>query len=224
MTAQTRVNLSNALILALLGFAVVESTAIASQGSTKRQTTQERRIAEPSAPAARVRANRVQPQPIAVVRKGSPTIVFTNDAAIANQLTLTQKEIWGFEAALAKDLAHGDFHAPHTRRVVRAGRRPVAASTAEKLGSARRELCRLREALREDLADGKFDGPHTRAEVSKRNPAPQGVGEDDLADGTVAVTDGIWNLEMAIEKDLHAHAFTAIETHFNIDGRRWKVR
>ena len=81
----------------------------------------------------------------------------------------------------------------------------------------------MKEALREDLADGDFRAPHTRREVAERGEPSYGTGEDSLASGAVSISDEMLSLEMAMELDIHANDFTAIETHFAIDGRRWKV-
>ena len=72
-------------------------------------------------------------------------------------------------------------------------------------------------------SDGITGAPQTRREVAKREEAPSTAGEAALADGAVSVSDDVWSLEMAIERDLHTKEFKAIETHFVIDGRRWKV-
>jgi hypothetical protein len=167
---------------------------------------------------------RVENRPIEIVRKNAPTIIFTDDGAIADDLMSTQARLRQFEAAMSKDLAHGDFQAPRTRRVVSASHKHSAQSPADKLQSVRRELSDLKAALRGDIADDEFSAPRTLAEISRHISAPSATSQTLLASGAVGVADDIWSLEMAIEKDLHAHEFTAIETHFNIDGRRWKVR
>lgn len=222
MTTLAKVNLSNALILALLGLVVAESAAVASQ-RTSAMRTQDPRIVTAS-PSSRTPAETpFQNREIVVRRQGAPTIVFTDASAIAFQLTLTRADIDVFEAALAKDLAHGDFRARETQRVVGADHHQAAQSAADELLSARRELGRLKQALREDLADGDFDAPHTRREVAGHDPVPSVAGNEALASGAVSVSDEFWSLKMAVEKDLHARDFRAIETHFVIDGRRWKV-
>jgi hypothetical protein len=111
MTSRTRVNVSNALILALLGIVVVESTAIASRRA-KKPRTQETRTVSANAPAKSLRGVRAQAQPIvvAVVREGSPTIVFADKAT--SDVALTQKKIRGFEAALANEAAPAPMQRP----------------------------------------------------------------------------------------------------------------
>jgi hypothetical protein len=222
MAILTRANLSNALILALLGFVVVESTAVASQRTTKPGTPVAQTFTS-SVPAKNVRRAYLQNREIVVLRKGGPAIVFTDDRAIAFHLSLTRAEIERIEAALAKDLEHGEFRARETRRAVGASKDQAAPSTAGDLVAVRRELSRLKEALRRDLAKGDFRARHTRREVTRHDQARSVTGDSVVANGVVSVSDDIWDLEMAVEKDLHTGDFRAIETHFAIDGRRWKV-
>jgi len=219
----TKVNLRSAVVLALLGLVVAESTALASQ-RIRVTLTPSRTIVTTSSQAMSVRWIPLRNREAVVLRRGAPAIVFTDDSAIGFQLALTRAEIQSFEHALAKDLAHREFRARQTRRAVSTSEHTVARSTADELVSTQRELGRLKTALRNDLANGDLRAPQTRRELARREHAPLGNGADALASGAISVSDDIWGLEMAVEKDLHARDFTAIETHFEIDGRRWKVR
>jgi hypothetical protein len=86
--------------------------------------------------------------------------------------------------------------------------------------SLRRQLRTLEGALLSDIARGAFRAHHTRklvvgaVVITPVQPAAE-------ATETVAIADDLWELEMAMEKDIHAHEFKARETHFVIDGRRW---
>ena len=223
MTSRGSASLLTALFVSFLGVMLVDSTAVGLQPAEKPQAPRPIAVST-AAPASIARVIRVQNRPIEIVRRNAPTIVFTDDHAIAEDLASTQAQLRQFEAALSKDLANGDFQAPRTRRVVNASRRHLQESPADTLGSVRAELGRLKKALRADIANGEFHGPQTLADASKARSATYGTADAALANNAVAVSDDIWSLKMAIERDLHAHEFTAIETHFNIDGRRWKVR
>ena len=221
MNGLTKVCLLTALVVALLGFGVADSTAVESH-VPKNLHDPDRAVL--AARASAEDSSKVQDREIAVVRPGLPTMIFDDDSAIAASLTSTRAKLHDFEAALAKDLAHRRFYAPQTRRVVSTSGREVAAqSTSDELALTRSEFTRLKEALGEDLADADFRAPHTHREVAERSEFSSGKTEDSLASGAVSVSDEMLSLEMAMELDIHAEAFTAIETHFAIDGRRWKV-
>ena len=226
MTTLTKSAVRIALVLALLAFGIVESTAAASQHASAAGTQTTGTV---TTIAQADNANGVGPgtHGIAVLRKGSPAIVFTDDSAIALQLKSTRAEIKSLEAALAKDLARGDFRACETGRIAAASSRRSArgatSSPAAQLLAARGELSALKQAFRTDLANGDFYAPQTSRELRQHHAGPMGDGEMALAKGAVSVSDDVWSLKMAIERDLHAKTFRAIETHFNIDGRRWKV-
>ena len=211
-----------ALILAVLASGIVGSTAVASQRtgalgpqSSSTVTT----IAQADSGGMAGSTN----QTIAVRRKGLPPMVFTDDGAVSSLIKSTRAQIESLEVGLAKDLAHGSFRARQTRRTVDSSPHQKGGSTTDELLSARKELGALKQALRSDLANGEFRAPQTGREVAKRQAAPSGAGEAALANGAVSVSDDVWSLEMAIERDLHAKRFKAIETHFVIDGRRWKT-
>jgi len=212
-----------ALILAVLASGIVGSTAVASQ-RTSALGPQSAGTVTTIARADNAGGSGFPDQPIAVRRKGLPPIVFTDDRAVSSLIKSTRAQLKSLEGGLAKDLAHGRFRAQQTRRTVDSSPRQKGASTTDELLSARNELGALKRALRTDLANGEFRAPQTGRELGKRQTAPLGAGEVALAKGAVSVSDDVWSLEMAIERDLHAKRFKAIETHFVIDGRRWKTK
>ena len=221
MTVLTRAKLSNVFVFALLGIVAIASTAAAAQ-RTNKPSPQVTVIG--AATAATSGAGEAgSGGDIVVVRDGAPTIAFTDDAAIYQGLASTRAKIKTFEAALAKDLAHRDFRARQTRQAIRTAKHETARSTADELVAARRELSELKLALGQDIANGDFYAPHTREELARPHGSTLDTGEDALAYGAVSLSDEMWSLEMAFEKDLHAHNLRAVETHFVIDGRRWKV-
>ncbi|MDR3685643.1 MAG: hypothetical protein P4L93_01610 [Coriobacteriia bacterium] len=222
MTTLTKSAVRIALVLALLASGIVGSTALASQRANAAGTQAAESVTTINQ-AANDGDTPVQDQQVAVVRKGSPAVVFTGDRAITLQLESTRAVIKALKAALAKDLARGDFHARHTQRVVDSRSCLVAQSPAGQLLAARSELDALRQSLRTDLANGDFYAPYTSRELAGHHAAAVGGGEEALARGALAVSDDTWSLEMAIERDLHAKDFRAVETHFAIDGRRWQV-
>jgi len=221
MTVLTRAKLSNVLVFALLGVVAIASTAAATQHTN--EPSPQVTVIVAATTAARGVGEAGSGGGIAVVRRGAPTIVFIDDTAIDYDIASTRAKIKAFEAALAKDLAHGDFRARQTRRVVRTAKHETARSTADELAVARRELSQLKLALGRDISNGDFRAPHTQRELALPSEPTPGTGEDALAYGAVSISDEMWSLEMAFESDLHAHDVRAIETHFVIDGRRWKV-
>jgi len=212
-----------ALILAVLASGIVGSTAVASQ-RTSALGPQSAGTVTTITRADNAGGSGFPDQPIAVRRKGLPPIVFTDDGAVSSLIKSTRAQLKSLEGGIAKDLAHGRFRAQQTRRTVDSSPRQKGASTTDELLSARNELGALKRALRTDLANGEFRAPQTGRELGKRQTAPLGAGEVALAKGAVSVSDDVWSLEMAIERDLHAKRFKAIETHFVIDGRRWKTK
>ena len=222
MRPETRAKLSIALVFVAVIAVIVGSDRIATWQATK-LGLQDREIVVARAKDKPVPATALK-RKIVVARKGVPVLTFTNDRAVAFELASIQKELNRFEVALLKDLTRGDFRAPRTRRAIRTAEPAVGGAMTDRLASTRAQLDRLRAALRGDLAVGEFRARHTRRLVAEagRTQAPRD-GEAALARGVVALSDDVWNLEMAIEQDIHDGDFKAVETHFAIDRRRWKV-
>ena len=221
MKPETRAKLSIALVFVAVIAVIVGSDRIATWQATK-LGLQDREIVVAKAKDKRVPATALERE-IVVARKGVPVLTFTDDRAVAFELASIQRELNRFEAALRKDLTRGDFGAPRTRRAISTAEPAAGGATADQLASTRDRLDHLRAALREDLAAGEFRAQHTRRLVARGGVARSYVGDAAVARGVVALSDGIWNLEMAIEQDIHDGDFKAVETHFAIDRRRWKV-
>ena len=161
---------------------------------------------------------------IDVARGGKTTVEFANPKAVADELTSVQRELAGLRAALAKDLASGDFRARSTKVETAARTGRGARSAASGAAASRRELNALKSALKRDLGHGDFRARRTRRLVAKIGKDPALVGnKQTLAASAVSVSDDLWNLEMAIEHDIHSGDFKADETHMAIDGRRWRT-
>ena len=222
MKTATRASLWTALIIGVLGVVVVGSNVIAARQARKLGLEDEG-VVHASANSRRIRATAsTGPHGIVVRRKGKPTITFTDDAAVTYELASTWADLRRFEVAVHKDLAHGDFRARRTRLAVAASLHP-GQTPAEEFVSTRRELRELKTALRQDLANGDFRARHTLREVATTRDAPSAVGDNELATGVVTLSDDLWDLKLAVERDIHAGDLKAIETHFAIDRRRWKV-
>ena len=222
MKSETRAKLSIALILVFVVGIAVGADVIASQQARK-LGLQGDAVVPASAKNKQVPAASSEKRDIVVLRRGVPFVTFTDEAAVAYELESVQRELKRFEVALGKDLAHGDFRARRTRRAIGIPGPSIGLSTADGLVAARREFNLLREALRTDLASSDFHARRTRREVAKSKAPPPATEGDAVASGVVSLSDDLWNLEMAVEKDIHNGDFRAVETHFAIDRRRWKV-
>jgi hypothetical protein len=224
MKGATRVWLPIALVFLFVPTIVVGSNLIASHQADK-LGLQNQEIVVAKAETRRVPATSRADKRIVVVRDGAPAITFTDASAVAYELTSVDRELRSFEVALGRDIAHGELRAPLTARETATAQPVVGGSTAEKFMSARRKLDGLEEALRRDLASGAFRAAHTRRLVRRLDSRElaSAAGEVAVASGVVSVSDDLWDLEMAVEKDIHDGDLRADETHFVIDRRRWRV-
>jgi hypothetical protein len=221
--ATIKLNLVLALVYASLAIVVVGSAVVASQQAKNLGVKTGGPVAAYARPKA-ASTRSIRPEMILVSRPGRAAVEFADARAVVYELGSVHRELSALEAAIGKDLAHGEFHAGQTRSAIRAAAHRSSRGPAGSVLATRRELDNLELALKRDLSRGDFKARKTRALLDGVHRVVPAVGSDaQLAAAVVTLGDDLWGLETSLEKDIHADDLMATETHFLIDGRRWKT-
>jgi len=216
MKAETRARLTIALM-----FASVVGTAVGANAIAMHQARRAGVAPDAIATASGTPARAGMSRGIQVASVYSGTVTFADPHDVDTELRLTCRDLRRIERALSKDLAGGRLRAQRTRAAIRATGNLRGATVAARSAAAQGALLALERAMSTDIARGELTAPHSQRVVSHPRGIIAGSDIAGAAAGVVAVTEDLWRLECAFEKDIHAGDVVARETHFAIDRRRW---